>query len=86
MFLPAGLVLNFGLGMALPAVSSRAVIGASPHMATGWGLIGFSYQAIAALAVQVLGYTEGDSPYPVLFVCLGVVIFAMLLGTRQREG
>jgi MFS transporter, DHA1 family, multidrug resistance protein len=85
MFLPAGLVLNFGLGMALPAVSSRAVIGASPHMASGWGLIGFSYQAIAALGVQVLGYTEGGSPYPVLLVCLGVVTCALLLGLRQRE-
>ena len=85
MFLPAGLVLNFGLGLALPAVSSRAVVGASPHMASGWGLIGFSYQAIAALAVQVLGYSDGSSPYPVLFVCLGVVTFALLLGLRQRE-
>ena len=84
MFLPAGLVLNFGLGLALPAVSSRAVIGASPHMASGWGLIGFSYQAVAALAVQVLGYADGGSPYPVLFVCLGVVTFALLLGLRQR--
>jgi MFS transporter, DHA1 family, multidrug resistance protein len=84
MFLPAGLVLNFGLGLALPAVSSRAVLGSSPHMASGWGLIGFSYQVTAALAVQVLGYAEGASPYPVLFVCLAVVTAAMLLGLRQR--
>jgi MFS transporter, DHA1 family, multidrug resistance protein len=86
MFLPAGLVLNIGLGLALPAVSSRAVLSASPHMASGWGLIGFSYQALSALAVQVLGYAEGSSPYPVLYVCLGVVTLALLLGLRQREG
>ena len=85
MFLPAGLVLNFGLGLALPAVSSRAVLGASPHMASGWGLLGFSYQVVAALAVQILGYAEGGSPYPVLFVCLGVLSIALLLGSRQRE-
>jgi MFS transporter, DHA1 family, multidrug resistance protein len=84
MFVPAGLVLNFGLGLALPAVSSRAVLGSSPHMASGWGLIGFSYQVTSALVVQVLGYAEGGSPYPVLFVCLAVVTAAMLLGLRQR--
>ncbi len=85
MFVPAGLVLNFGLGLALPAVSSRTVLSAAPHMASGWGLIGFSYQALAALAVQVLGYAEGASPYPVLFVCLGVVSAALLLGLLQRS-
>jgi DHA1 family bicyclomycin/chloramphenicol resistance-like MFS transporter len=84
MFVPAGLLLNFGLGLALPAVSSRAVLGSSPHMASGWGLIGFSYQVTAALVVQVLGYAEGASPYPVLCVCLGVVTMALLLGLRQR--
>jgi DHA1 family bicyclomycin/chloramphenicol resistance-like MFS transporter len=84
MFLPAGLVLNFGLGLALPAVSSRAVLGSAPHMASGWGLIGFSYQVTAALVVQVLGYSAGASPYPVLFVCLAVVTAALLLGLRQR--
>jgi DHA1 family bicyclomycin/chloramphenicol resistance-like MFS transporter len=84
MFLPAGLLLNFGLGLALPAVSSRAVLSSAPQMASGWGLIGFSYQVTAALAVQVLGYAEGASPYPVLFVCLGVVTAALLLGLRQR--
>ncbi len=84
MFVPAGLVLNFGLGLALPAVSSRAVLGSAPHMASGWGLIGFSYQVTAALVVQVLGYSEGASPYPVLFVCLAVVTAALLLGLRQR--
>jgi DHA1 family bicyclomycin/chloramphenicol resistance-like MFS transporter len=84
MFVPAGLVLNFGLGLALPAVSSRAVLSSAPQMASGWGLIGFSYQVTAALAVQVLGYAGGPSPYPVLFVCLGVVSAALLLGLRQR--
>jgi hypothetical protein len=34
--------------------------------------------------VQVLGYAEAASPYPVLFVCLGVVTIALLLGLRQR--
>jgi hypothetical protein len=53
-------------------------------MASGWGLIGFSYQGTSALAVQVLGYAEGASPYPVLFVCLSVATAAMLLGLRQR--
>ncbi|MEO8308545.1 MAG: MFS transporter [Pseudomonadota bacterium] len=85
MFLPAGLVLNFGLGLALPSVSARAVLSSAPHMASGWGLIGFSYQVLAASAVQVLGYAEGASPYPVLFVCLGVVTAALLLHLRQRE-
>jgi MFS transporter, DHA1 family, multidrug resistance protein len=85
MFVPAGLVLNFGLGLALPAVSSRAVLGSAPHMASGWGLIGFSYQVTAALVVQVLGYSGGASPYQVLFACLAVVTAALLLGLRQRS-
>ena len=38
------------------------------------------------LAVQVLGYAEGGSPYPVLFVCLGVVTFALLLDCVSARG
>jgi MFS transporter, DHA1 family, multidrug resistance protein len=83
MFIPAGLVLNFGLGLALPAVSSRAVLSAGPNVGSAWGLTGFSQQALSALAVQSLGYFSSASVYPVLYVCLGAVTLALFLETTR---
>jgi DHA1 family bicyclomycin/chloramphenicol resistance-like MFS transporter len=77
MFLPAGLILNAGLGLALPAVSARAVLGAGNQVGTAWGLLGFSQQAQAALAVQLLALFPAASPYPVLVLCLIAVVAAM---------
>ena len=66
LFIPAGAMLNFGLGLALPTVSARAVTQSSPNTGSGWGLVGCAQQAMAALAVQSLGLFSADSPYPVL--------------------
>lgn len=82
MFLPAGLVLNFGLGLALPAVSARAVLSSGRNVGAAWGLLGFSQQALSALAVQVLGWMPSASPWPVLWLCLAAVTLALLLERR----
>jgi DHA1 family bicyclomycin/chloramphenicol resistance-like MFS transporter len=79
MFVPAGLLLNFGLGLALPAVSARAVLSAGSNVGSAWGLTGFSQQALSALAVQSLGYFSAASVYPVLYVCLAAATLALLL-------
>lgn len=87
MFLPAGLILNFGLGLALPAVSARAVLSAGNQVGSAWGLMGFSQQAQAALAVQALALFHGGSPYTVLALCLAAVVSAMLIEMRSgRRG
>lgn len=83
MFLPAGLVLNFGLGLALPAVSARAVLGSGNRVGSAWGLLGFSQQAHAALAVQGLALFPAVSPFPVLALCLVAVVAAMLIEIRS---
>jgi hypothetical protein len=75
LFIPAGAMLNFGLGLALPTVSARAVTQSSPHIGSGWGLVGCAQQAAAAMSVQALGLFSADSPYPVLMLCM----IAMLL-------
>lgn len=75
LFIPAGTLLNFGLGLALPTVSARAVTQSTPHIGSGWGLVGCAQQVVAALAVQALGLFSTHSPYPVLVMCA----FAMLL-------
>ena len=86
MFVPAGLMLNFGLGLALPAVAARAVLSAGNNVGSAWGLTGFSQQALSALAVQSLGYFTATSVYPVLWVCLGAMVLALLLETtRDRQ-
>jgi DHA1 family bicyclomycin/chloramphenicol resistance-like MFS transporter len=79
LFIPAGAMLNFGLGLALPTVSARAVTQSSPHIGSGWGLVGFSQQVTAAISVQALGWFRVDSPYPVLLLCAGstLVVFAL---------
>jgi DHA1 family bicyclomycin/chloramphenicol resistance-like MFS transporter len=87
MFLPAGLILNFGLGLALPAVSARAVLSAGNQVGSAWGLLGFSQQALAALAVQALALFNGGSPYTVLVLCLAAVASAMFIEMRSgRSG
>lgn len=83
-FLPAGLLLNFGLGLALPAVSARAVLGAGESVGSAWALVGFGQQALGALAVQVLAHVPGHSPYPVLALCVLVVLAAGVLEWRRR--
>ena len=44
LFIPAGAMLNFGLGLALPTVSARAVTQSSPNIGSGWGLVGCAQQ------------------------------------------
>jgi DHA1 family bicyclomycin/chloramphenicol resistance-like MFS transporter len=70
LFIPAGAMLNFGLGLALPTVSARAVTQSSPHIGSGWGLVGCAQQAAAAASVQALGLFSPDSAYPVLVLCI----------------
>jgi DHA1 family bicyclomycin/chloramphenicol resistance-like MFS transporter len=69
LFVPAGLLLNFGLGLALPSASARAIGHAWPNTASAWGLAGFTQQVIGACAVQLLGFFPADTPYPVLLLC-----------------
>jgi len=79
LFLPAGLLLNLGLGMALPSVSARAIGDAWPNTASAWGLVGFSQQFLAACSVQVLGYFSSESPFPVVWLCGGLTLLALLM-------
>ncbi|MEP7311841.1 MAG: MFS transporter [Pseudomonadota bacterium] len=79
LFLPAGLLLNFGMGMALPSVSARAIGEAWPNTASAWGLVGFSQQFVAACGVQLLGYFSSESPFPVMWFCGGLTLLALLM-------
>lgn len=92
LFIPAGLMMNFGLGLALPTVSARAVTQSSPHVGSGWGLVGCAQQVMAALAVQVLGLFSADSAYPVLMTGLVAMLLVLafektaFFGNRQKSG
>ncbi|MEN9704554.1 MAG: hypothetical protein RLZZ393_433 [Pseudomonadota bacterium] len=79
LFLPCGLLLNMGIGFALPSVSAAAVTSAAPNTASGWGLAGFAQQFVAAISVQALALFPDDSPYPVVWLCLGLVAAAFLI-------
>jgi DHA1 family bicyclomycin/chloramphenicol resistance-like MFS transporter len=79
LFVPAGLLLNLGLGLALPSATARAITHSWPNMASGWGLAGFTQQVVAACAVQVLGFFPVYSPFPVLALCASMVLVAALL-------
>lgn len=85
LFIPAGAMLNFGLGLALPTVSARAVTQSSPHVGSGWGLVGCSQQVVAALAVQVLGLFRADSPFPVLVLATSAVLLVFTLEQARRH-
>ena len=79
LFLPAGTLLNLGMGLALPSVSARAVGESWPSTASGWGLVGFAQQLIAAISVQMLGFFPSTSPFPVVAVCLALTLVTFLM-------
>ncbi len=85
LFIPAGAMLNFGLGLALPTVSARAVTQSSPNIGSGWGLVGCAQQVMAAASVQALGLFRTDSPYPVLMISTVsmLVVFALEYSRRK---
>jgi MFS transporter, DHA1 family, multidrug resistance protein len=85
LFIPAGAMLNFGLGLALPTVSARAVTQSSPHIGSGWGLVGCAQQVMAAIAVQALGLFSADSPYPVLVLSTGSLLLVLAFEYSRRR-
>jgi MFS transporter, DHA1 family, multidrug resistance protein len=86
LFIPAGTLLNFGLGLALPTVSANAVTQSSPNIGSGWGLVGCAQQVLAAMAVQTVGLFSADSPYPVLALCTGAMLIVLALEHRLNAG
>jgi MFS transporter, DHA1 family, multidrug resistance protein len=86
LFLPAGLLLNFGLGLALPSASARAIRHAWPNTGSAWGLAGFTQQVMGACGVQLLGFFPADSPYPVLILCATLAGIPALLERWLRIG
>jgi MFS transporter, DHA1 family, multidrug resistance protein len=85
LFIPAGAMLNFGLGLALPTVSARAVMQSSPHVGSGWGLVGCAQQVLAAVSVQALGLFSADSTYPVLLLCTGSLLLVVGFERSRRS-
>jgi len=85
LFIPAGAMLNFGLGLALPTVSARAVTQSTPHVGSGWGLVGCAQQVMAAMAVQALGLFRADSPFPVLALCSGSLLLVLVFEGRSGK-
>lgn len=77
LFIPAGALLNFGLGLALPTVSARAVTRSSPQVGSGWGLVGCSQQVMAAVAVQVVGLFNTRTAYPLLSICMAAMALVL---------
>ena len=79
------LPLAFAQGLTLPHVTALAVRMAPGFAGVASGMIGFSQQAIAALAVQAMGFVPTDTPVPVMAFCaiLSLIsLAAMLLLTR----
>lgn len=79
------LPLAFAQGLTLPHVTALAVRMAPGFAGVASGMIGFSQQAIAALAVQAMGFVATDTPVPVMAFCATLSLIslaAMLLLAR----
>jgi DHA1 family bicyclomycin/chloramphenicol resistance-like MFS transporter len=85
LFVPAGLLLNLGLGLALPSATARAISQSWPNTASGWGLAGFLQQLTGACAVQVLGFFPSATPYPVLGLCALLAAIPALIERWLRK-
>lgn len=82
-FLPM-LPLAFGQGLSLPHVMATAVQLSPANAGVASSLIGFSQQAVTALAVQAMGFAPTDTPVPVLAFCAAMSLLS--LGTLRIVG
>jgi len=79
------LPLAFAQGLSLPHITATAVRIAPGYSGVASGMIGFSQQAGAAIAVQAMGFVATDTPLPVLGFCAAlslVSICAMIVLDR----
>lgn len=86
------LPLAFAQGLALPHITATAVRLAPGYAGVASGMIGFSQQAGAAIAVQAMGFVATDTPVPVLGFCAtlslvsigAMIVLDRLIAQTQR--
>lgn len=71
------LPLAFAQGLALPHITATAVRLAPGYAGVASGMIGFSQQAGAAIAVQSMGFFATDTPLPVLGACAALSLVSI---------
>lgn len=79
------LPLAFAQGLALPHITATAVRLAPGYAGVASSLLGFSQQAIAAIAVQVTGFFATDTPVPVLAFCAALSLVSLGAMFLPRE-
>lgn len=73
----AMLPLAFAQGLSLPHITATAVRLAPGYAGTASGMIGFSQQVCAAIAVQAMGFVPTDDPLPVLGFCAALSLLSI---------
>ena len=73
------LPLALAQGLALPHITATAVRLAPGYAGAASGLIGFSQQAMAALAVQAVGFMPTDTPVPMLAFCAALSLISLVM-------
>ena len=86
LFATVGTLLNFGMGLALPSASARAVSESWPNTGSGWGLVGFSQQFAAAAGVQLVGFFPATSAVPVVCVCMALTLMVFAIERWSSAG
>ena len=71
--------LALAQGLALPHITATAVRLAPGYAGAASGLIGFSQQAMAALAVQAVGFMPTDTPVPMLAFCAALSLISLVM-------
>ena len=71
------LPLAFAQGLSLPHITATAVRLAPGYAGVASGMIGFSQQAGAAIAVQSMGFVATDTPLPVLGFCAALSLVSI---------
>ena len=80
------LPLTFAQGLSLPYITARAVTLSPGYAGVASSLLGFSQQAVAAVAVQSMGWAPTDSAIPVFIFCsLGSAVALLPMLVRDRR-
>jgi DHA1 family bicyclomycin/chloramphenicol resistance-like MFS transporter len=78
------MLFSFGQGLALPNLIAHGMRLAPKYTGVASSMFGFAQLALAAIAVQIMGYVPTSGWQPALWVCVGGG-FVSLVGVKRLE-
>jgi DHA1 family bicyclomycin/chloramphenicol resistance-like MFS transporter len=81
------MVFSYGQGLALPNIVAHGIRLAPNYAGVASSIFGFAQLALAAIAVQIMGYVSAQGWQPALWVCVigAALTSACVMRLKARE-